>query len=114
MDIALTELEPQFIRHEVRDGSTFHVPVDHISRAQGVRFLCPKCFLENKGPVGTHSVVCWNGSVPPEVRPGPGRWSLEGTSLADLTLGPVPGKTRSVLLLGGCEWHGFVTNGRVT
>jgi hypothetical protein len=40
--------------------------------------------------------------------PGPGRWTVSGTGLADLTLAP------SIHLSGpGCGWHGFVTAGEV-
>jgi hypothetical protein len=51
--------------------------------------------------------------VPDDAKPGPGRWSLVGTGFDDLTLDG-DGGSRSVLLLGGCAWHGFVTNGEVT
>jgi hypothetical protein len=111
----LTDLDPQFIRHEVReDGRTYHLFVDTIDEAQGIRFLCPKCFAENGGAVGTHGVICWSRSrgVPDDANPKPGRWTMEGTGYGDLTLnGDPPGAARSVLLLGGCAWHGFVTNG---
>jgi hypothetical protein len=85
------------------------------AEAQGVMFLCPKCFAQNAGPVGTHSIICWSRSrgVPDTVSPKPGRWTMAGTGLHDLTLnGDPPGRARSVLLTGdGCKWHGHVTNG---
>lgn len=104
------DLQPQFLVY-VNRGSFRHV--DRIEDAQGISFLCPKCFEENHGPVGTHSVICWSSSrgVPEEAIPGPGRWTLEGTGYEDLTLGCEPKKTRSVLLTGGCGWHGFITKG---
>ncbi len=117
MDLALADLEPALIRREVRDGSVYHVTVHKWRNAQGVRFLCPLCFEANGGAVGTHQVVCWSRSrgVPEDATPGPGRWSLDGGSLANLTLnGDPPGTARSVQLLGGCDWHGFITNGRAT
>ncbi len=109
------DLEPQLLRYEVRDGHVYHVYVDSLADAQGVRFFCPKCFAANGGPVGTHGVICWSRSrgVPDEATPGPGRWTLEGSSFDDLTLNG-DGGSRSVLLAGGCAWHGFVTNGEVT
>jgi hypothetical protein len=114
----LADLEARFYRWEKRDdGRIFHVPVETIAEAQGVRFLCPKCFAENGGPIGTHSVVCWSRSrgVPDEATPAPGRWTLDGTGIDDLTLnGDPPGAARSVLLTAGCGWHGFVTNGDAT
>lgn len=142
----LTELEPQFLRFEERietqkrhkaDGymdDPAHVHTDEcwedytgpqqyfpmvytLADAQGIEFLCPKCFAENGGRVGTHAVICWSRSrgVPDHAHPAPGRWMLEGTGYHDLTLnGDPPGNARSVLLLGGCDWHGFITNGEVT
>lgn len=131
----LTELDATFLRYERRPETPeeraftlgpayaqdapsalrlreFYVVVDSIEQAQGVEFLCPKCFAENNGRVGTHRVICWSRSrgIADEVKPGPGRWTLEGTGLHDLTLNG-DGGSRSVLLLGGCAWHGFVTNG---
>jgi hypothetical protein len=84
--------------------------------AHGVKFLCPKCFAVNGGPVGTHSVICWSRSsgTPEDMQPGPGRWKMDGTGLDDLTLNgdaPDGGGARSVLLTGGCGWHGFVDDG---
>lgn len=122
----LTDLEPRFLRWERRElGAPTDSPrateviwhhVDSLAEAQGILFLCPKCFVANGGRVGTHSVVCWSRSrgVPDDATPGPGRWTLEGTGFHDLTLNG-DGGSRSVLLTGGgCAWHGFVTNGEVT
>lgn len=110
----LSELEAVFIALTPNG----HREVATIAEAQGVRFLCPKCFAANGGPVGTHGVICWSRSrgVPDDVRPAPGRWALDGTSIGDLTLNAdPPGTARSVQLLGGgCAWHGFVTNGEAT
>jgi hypothetical protein len=109
------DLQPRFIRYDKREDGVYHVFVEGIAEAQGVIFLCPKCFAKNNGPMGTHSVICWSRSrgVPDEANPKPGRWTLDGTGLSDLTLnGDPPGNARSVLLTGGgCGWHGFVTNG---
>lgn len=102
----LLELEPQFIRYEVREGHEYLVKVDSISEAQGIKFRCPKCW---KGK-DTHHVICWNPSIPPDVGPKPGRWTLVGTGIEDLTL--VAGSS-SIQLLGGCCWHGFIEKGEV-
>lgn len=112
----LTELAPQFLRYEKRADGVFLPYVDRIEEAQGISFLCPVCFAKNGGPVGTHGVICWSSSrgVPDDATPGPGRWRLEGTGYGDLSLMEEPGKSRSVLLMGGCGWHGFVTAGEVT
>lgn len=110
--LKLADLEPQFLRYEERDGRAYHHFVETISEAQGVRFLCPKCFVKNGGPRGTHGVICWSRSrgVPDAASPGPGRWKLDGTGLHDLTLNGDPG-SRSVDC--GC-WHGFITDGQAT
>lgn len=54
--------------------------------ADGVLFLCPRCFTLNHGEVGTHSVLCWRPRVPQDISPKPGRWEFTGTGFADLTL----------------------------
>lgn len=113
----LTDLDPEFLRYVVEEGGkVYWRPVRTLQEAQGIKFLCPKCFAANGGAVGTHAVICWSRSrgVPDSVNPGPGRWKMAGTSFADLTLGADPPSTaRSVNLHGGCGWHGFVTMGVV-
>lgn len=104
----LTELEPRFLKR--LDDYNFKF-VDSIQEADGVEFLCPKCWIANKGPVGTHMVICWSPSVPQTTRPIPGRWKLVGTGYHDLSL--IAGSS-SVLLTSGCRWHGFVTAGEVS
>lgn len=103
----LTELQAEFVKRTARGFRR----LETIAAANGVFFLCPKCFRANGGDVGTHWVLCWSPSVPQTVKPTPGRWELRGTSLEDLTL--VAGSS-SILLTGGCQWHGFIRNGEVT
>lgn len=113
MPLLLRELEPEWIR--LSEGGGFR-RVDTIAEAQGVMFKCPKCFAANKGPAGTHMVICWSRSrgVPESASPGPGRWRLEGTCFHDLTLAAdPPNKKRSVKLTGGCGWHDHVTCGEI-
>lgn len=109
----LAELDPQFLRVE-SPGHWLHVPT--LGEAHGVRFLCPKCFVANGGPVGTHGVICWSRSrgAPDDERPLPGRWAMVGTDVSDLTLNGDSGASRSIALNGGCAWHGYITNGEVT
>lgn len=107
----LLELEPTFLRYEPKDGRDIFVMVDSISEAQGVKFLCPKCWKANNGPIGTHAVICWNPTIPQTVPPQPGRWSLVGTGLHDLSL---VAASSSILLTAGCMWHGYIKNGEVT
>lgn len=105
----LRELEAEFVKDT--DGGKTITPVRTLAEADGVMYLCPKCYAANKGRAGTHMVLNWfEGKVPDERDPKPGRWNPVGTSLDDLTF--VPGKkSQSVLLTSGCAWHGFVTNG---
>ena len=116
------DLEAHFLRYlppgwVAEDGDIYRnggqKRVDTLAEADGVWFLCPKCFASNGGRPGTHAVVCWFvGKVPDDARPGPGRWVTQGTGLADLTFVPSETRSRSVALTGGgCGWHGFVTNG---
>lgn len=107
MSIDLAALEPELVR--VIGVGRFQ-RVESLGDAQGLRFLCPKCFAANNGPVGAHGILCWfsHRGVPDGEVPGPGRWAVVGGGIADLTLAP------SILLSTGCEWHGYVTRGRVT
>jgi hypothetical protein len=115
----VTDLSPQFLQYEKRGDNTYLQYTDDMTKAQGVMFLCPKCFVQNNGKIGTHCIICWSRSrgTPEDVAPLPGRWSIEGTSMEKLTLNGDAvggGGARSVVLTGGCEWHGFITNGEVT
>jgi hypothetical protein len=83
----------------------------------GVGFLCPKCFTSLGGKRGCHWVVCWSRSAgtPDIATPGPGRWKMDGTSMADLTLNAeTKGGARSVQLTGGCGFHGYITDGEAS
>lgn len=105
------DLGAEFLRIE-QPGRQYQ-RVDSLEEAQGLRFLCPKCFAINGGRKGTHSIICWSSSrgTPDTEHPGPGRWRMDGTGLRDLTLNGEAGKSRSVLLTGGCGWHGFIDDG---
>ena len=127
----LIALQAIFIRHERRnenclikqpDGSdqyellpvNYEIPCSFVE-AHGVRFLCPKSFLENSGPVGSHQVrVFFEGSpVPPDVGTNKAgkmvRWTKTGSGLIDLSLFPSIEEQDDI-----CKWHGFVTNGDAT
>lgn len=109
--IPLRDLDARFMRVT---GPKTRKRVATIGEAHGVMFLCPKCFTRNGGKVGTHSVICWSRSAgtPDDAEPLPGRWSLHGTGIDDLHLeGDPVGNARSVQLLGGCNWHGFINHG---
>lgn len=125
----LVELEPKFVSYVVgvaHEGHGRNLPdgtiqwggfpceeihtVDSIAEAQGIWFLCPKCFEANAGRVGTHSVeVTFSGKGATDVQGShnlagqPSRWGMSGTCFDDLVLTP------SILLAGSrCGWHGFV------
>lgn len=106
----LTEFQPRFLKWE---SDTLFRMVDSIAEADGVQFLCPVCWVKNKGPVGTESMICWSPKVPLTTTPRPGRWNLVGTGLHDLSL--VAGSS-SVLTKnpdGSQHWHGLIKNGEV-
>jgi hypothetical protein len=109
----LSKLNAQLITRHTLDGRITHGPAASLADADGILFLCPKCFRENNGPVGTHSCICWFvGKVPDSAEPGPGRWNPTGTGIEDLTFVPSLGHEHcSVKLNGGCEFHFNIVNG---
>jgi hypothetical protein len=111
MELQLKDLDARFQRI-VEPGKRYK-EVDNIQDAHGIMFLCPKCFQANNGGVGTHSVICWfkGRGVSDDENPKPGRWEAVGTGLNDLTL---KAGSSSILLTGGCQWHGFIRNGTAT
>ncbi len=103
----LNDLEPKFLK--IESGKQYKY-VDSIVGADGIMFLCPKCFGEKGGRKGTHMVICWGPEVPQTMEPRPGRWRMDGSCYDDLTL--IAGSS-SVLLLGGCRAHFFIRNGNI-
>ena len=107
----LLDLNPHFLGMPYKvAGSSWLPEVSSLAVAAGVRFLCPVCFVTNKGAIGTHSMICWSPVVPQTEEPRPGRWRLEGTGYHDLSL--VAGSS-SVLLRGACQAHFFVEQGAI-
>jgi hypothetical protein len=106
----LIDLEPELLKisgHNAwRKGAS-------IVDADGVMFLCPQCFKNNNGNVGTHMMICWKPYVDPETTPKPGRWNLEGTNFEDFTIAAGPSGQSSVLIQGGCNAHFYIRNGEV-
>lgn len=110
-------IAPDYHGRKLPDGSTqwggfpceeVH-QVDTLAEAQGIRFYCPICYVKNNGPQGTHIVAVsfeGRGVLPHQGshgKNGPSRWVVAGgTGFDDLQLTP------SILLGGGCNWHGFV------
>lgn len=103
----LLDLQPQFIKSGDKGG---HSRVIDLSEADGILFLCPKCFAEKGSNIGVHSIICWNPSVPQTISPKPGRWQMLGTGFNDLTL---KAGSSSILLKGGCNAHFFITDGKI-
>jgi hypothetical protein len=114
----LLALDPQFIayvqRHDEGVRRNFKVPVRTLPEADGISFRCPVCAVDGKELSRfAHFVVCWfEGRVPDDAEPGPGRWNPRGHGYKDLSF--VPGvKSKSVQLLGGCNAHFHLTDGEV-
>lgn len=80
-----------------------YTPVATLAEADGIYFLCPKCF-----PTDRHQVrVGFAGKAVPgsygyNKKGEPVLWQMSGTGIDDLVLTP------SIQLEGGCNWHGFV------
>lgn len=109
----IVELEPIFIQllqAETESASFMMAMVEEMKEADGIRFLCPKCFMTNGGRSGTHSVICWRPKVPLNVNPTPGRWEFEGKGFFDLTL--VAGSS-SIQVGSGCMAHFFIERGEI-
>lgn len=104
----LVDLEPMFLK--IIDDKTFRM-IDSIADADGVQFLCPACFRKNGGNRGTHSIICWKPHVPQTFYPVPGRWNMQGTAYADLTL--FAGSSSIHLTGPGCGAHFHITNGQI-
>lgn len=105
--LQLITLEPCFLK--IINPITYNMRAT-FGDCDGIQFLCPVCFKNNKGRCGTHSIICWKPGVAQDVFPIPGRWAFEGTGFHDLTL--VAGSS-SILLTGkdGCKAHFFIRNG---
>lgn len=112
----LRDLDACFVAdYRMSGNSDSYREQDSIEGAQGLLFICPLC--------GGHSVLCWFRNprnaprVPDNVEPGPGRWTVSGNGLDDLTLYPSVDldteSTRKAEAQGYkvCKWHGHVENG---
>lgn len=98
----LTDLDASFIAWGGDPHHGNYIELPSMEGADGVTFFCP--FGGDKAC----SIVLWNHDVPASVEPGPGRWSMMGTGLHDLTLSP------SVNMSAGpcaCKWHGWIKDG---
>ncbi len=110
--LPLSHLQAEFLC-KTAGGHKTHPTIEG---ADGISFLCPRCFTDNGGAVGTHTIICWfEGRVPDDLLPGPGRWQPQGSSLEDVSFVPTKRTSAtSVKLMGGCNFHGHVIRGHVT
>lgn len=115
IQVPLHELDPWFIvwtddthwRHLKDDVKTRYT----IEEADGLQFDCPLCYVNNGwSSIGVHSIICWEPNVPQTTSPNPGRWTMTGTSLDDLTL--VAGSSSIHLTGEGCGAHFHIRNGQ--
>lgn len=103
----LVDLHPQFVDHggpgtKRADGTEYP-----LRKGIGVMFDCPcgcenMCYVPFKNPID---------GGPMDEEPHKSAWLRSGTTFETLSLSPSIHRTPA---LGGCGWHGFVTNGEVT
>lgn len=122
----LRDLDAQFLGN-VNAAEKSAMMQDSIDGAQAVLFQCPKCAIgketgEKDGRRfvrGAHHVkVCFANPrgapvAPVEYDDNP-RWTMEGTSLDDLTLSPSINLDVPENGVDSCKWHGWVKNGDAT
>lgn len=99
----LVDLDARFVQFEdlANEHSRFRT-LDSRAGANGVMFYCPRCTAGKHA----HYILCWDPSVPAVHAPGPGRWTLGGASLEDLTLSPS-------VVVNTCGAHFFVRDGAI-
>ncbi|HSX11538.1 MAG TPA: hypothetical protein VLF94_07490 [Chlamydiales bacterium] len=137
----LTDLDPQFLKYDIRveeysvvngvwdpdkkdyvvaDGRYWHdagepvvkktgprtylIPVATLAEAQLISFLCPKC----RGLDGEHHVHMPFADRGVDHELVKNQWNVKGSSFEDLSTTP------SYLIIGGCGWHGYITDGNVS
>ena len=100
----LVDLHPRFVGaggEGISDANGNPVPARH---GIGVMFDCPcgcdeLCFIPFSNPL--------DGGVSVSSTPGQPTWDRVGDTFETLTLTP------SIQRVGGCAWHGHVTNGGI-
>lgn len=80
----------------------------------GLYCLCPACYAQNGGEVGTHALRVLTPDADPDDWPLPGRWRLIGDTFDELTAEGANGGSSSILLAGSpCRAHFFIRDGEV-
>lgn len=100
----LVDLNPSWVGaggEGISDARGNPVPERH---GVGVSFDCPcgcgtRCYIPFKNPI--------DGKPPHDTRSTLPTWQRTGDTFEALTLTP------SIQRIGGCNWHGFVTNGEI-
>lgn len=114
----LSELNPEF--KKINGDMSLSSTID-VNEAHCLLMLCPKCFRQNNGEVGTHSLIIYfKDRITPEFNEEKKtilkdmydsryKWKVSGGSFENFTVEP------SVLLGkgGGCTAHFFITNGEI-
>lgn len=115
----LSDLDGQLYKR-MPDGSL--LPVSAVDTADVLYFQCPKCAAgqprgrrdDGRGYVeGVHFIsvpfAAHDGlpAMPTSPVQGGARWTVTGKTLADVSTQP------SIAIVGGCAWHGYVTNGEL-
>lgn len=98
----LVDLDPRWIQaggEGIYDKDMKPVPERH---GVGISFICP-CGCGTRCAVMFTNPIC--GGEPIRDRT---TWERIGDTFEGLTLTP------SILRVGGCEWHGFITNGAIS
>lgn len=120
----LIDLAATFIGDYQASGSFREL--ESIDGAQGIMVQCPRCAAGKQAEVGedgrmgfpgVHYLVLWFANprnapeVPPDAKPVPGRWIVQGETLEDLSfVGP---NAASIGVSNGQHWHGFLRNGEL-
>jgi len=88
--------------------------VETLAEADGVWFLCPKCYVKNGGVLGTHMIAigfadrdCLPGSYSQDRNGVDTRWNVSGADIDSLTLTPSIDLSQPEIV-SCCGWHGFV------
>lgn len=88
---------------EVTGPKGVFTPVETLAEADGIWFLCPKCFATDHHSVSVgFSGIATPGTYGHNKAGQPVLWNMSGTCIDDLVLTP------SIQLEGGCNWHGFL------
>ena len=101
----LADLDAKFI--DFNDDGTRSDPM-HAQlgrRGVGVEFLCPKCFPARSLQHEHRFTIWFTNPIDGGKAVNGVAWDRYGSTLETLSLTP------SIRDVGGCKWHGYVTNG---